>query len=300
MTLIISVATPEYVVSVADRRLSFLDGRVADDDANKVVMFCNSMVFTYTGLAHLEGVKTDVWLADALAALPDRSLAAAYDHIALRATQAMSLTEVLTGVRHAHTFAGAGFEPAPAGTELLPTLVRISNVHDGSGTRLESPSDAFTVTRVLQEGRTGVIQPNGWPLEADETESLRARCHEATQSGPYRDVDLINVIAAAVRGVSARLGNQWVGKSLLAAWLPRQSASRADVFLLGPGGVGMAAVVAREGHETAHPREPSWFFYAMPEDSADPVCYGPHLVIPGMKVMNFRAEFQPPDASSGP
>ena len=42
----------------------------ADDDSNKIVMFCNQMAFAYTGQALLEGKSTDEWLARELAGLP--------------------------------------------------------------------------------------------------------------------------------------------------------------------------------------------------------------------------------------
>jgi hypothetical protein len=73
MTLILSLATPEFVVQISDRRLTYRDGkgfiRVADDDANKLTVFRGQMAFGFTGLAHIGSQRTDTWLARALASL---------------------------------------------------------------------------------------------------------------------------------------------------------------------------------------------------------------------------------------
>jgi hypothetical protein len=74
MTLILSLATPDWVAAVADRRLSRKSGKLADDNATKVVMFCNQMAFCYTGRSEIEGKPTDRWLRSSRGCPLDRSL----------------------------------------------------------------------------------------------------------------------------------------------------------------------------------------------------------------------------------
>jgi ribosomal protein S17 len=74
MTLIITVAAKNKVIQASDRRLTHLDGRLYNDQANKAVcVSCNNAVFSvaYTGIAHVDGRKTDEWIADYFAAIPD-------------------------------------------------------------------------------------------------------------------------------------------------------------------------------------------------------------------------------------
>jgi len=66
MTLILSCLTPKYIVQVSDRRLTWPDGRVEDDAANKVVVFHERASFCYTGLAQIGAQRTDEWIADQL------------------------------------------------------------------------------------------------------------------------------------------------------------------------------------------------------------------------------------------
>jgi hypothetical protein len=68
MTLILSVATPACALHVGDRLVS-KDEEPHDPLANKSVVFRATdglLAFGYTGLAFLEDVPTDTWIADVL------------------------------------------------------------------------------------------------------------------------------------------------------------------------------------------------------------------------------------------
>lgn len=66
MTLIISCLTPKYIVQVSDRRLTWPDGRVDDDAANKAIVFHDRACFCYTGIAKIGVQRTDEWITDKL------------------------------------------------------------------------------------------------------------------------------------------------------------------------------------------------------------------------------------------
>ncbi len=66
MTLVLSVATPAYALQVSDRLVS-KGGKPHDPLANKTVVLGATdglLVFGYTGLAFLDGMPTDTWIAD--------------------------------------------------------------------------------------------------------------------------------------------------------------------------------------------------------------------------------------------
>lgn len=69
MTLIITVATANKVVQASDRRLTQPDGSLFNDGANKAVCVgCKDARFCigYTGLAFVDGKRTDEWILDYL------------------------------------------------------------------------------------------------------------------------------------------------------------------------------------------------------------------------------------------
>ena len=85
MTLLITCLTPEYLVQISDRRLTRLDGTLYDDESNKAVFYLPGMVFAYTGLAEVNGIRTDEWLTSILE--PGLDLRRLTDSIAQKATR---------------------------------------------------------------------------------------------------------------------------------------------------------------------------------------------------------------------
>src|SRR2546426_7125116 len=68
MTLVLSCLTQNFVVQVSDKRVTRIsDGALVDDRRNKGTQYCTQMAFSYSGLAELGGINTDVWLANILA-----------------------------------------------------------------------------------------------------------------------------------------------------------------------------------------------------------------------------------------
>jgi len=61
MTLVLSLATPDYVVQVSDRRLTDPTGKTVNENSNKSVLLTNRMAFGYTGLARLAGQSHLIW-----------------------------------------------------------------------------------------------------------------------------------------------------------------------------------------------------------------------------------------------
>jgi hypothetical protein len=88
MTLVLSVATPAYSLQVSDRLVSKA-GEPYDPLANKNVVLRATdglLVFGYTGLAFLDGMPTDTWIADRVSggACAETGGALAYGNFAVR------------------------------------------------------------------------------------------------------------------------------------------------------------------------------------------------------------------------
>jgi hypothetical protein len=64
MTLILSCLTPEYIIQVSDRKLTYPDGTVFDETANKAIVFHNRASIAYTGIAMIGSQRTDEWITD--------------------------------------------------------------------------------------------------------------------------------------------------------------------------------------------------------------------------------------------
>src|SRR5258708_6773944 len=147
MTLILSLATPEFLVQVADRRLSLMypNGRfvVNKEEVVKQTLFCNRMIFAYTGLANIGSLKTDVRLAHKLGELPTESVDEAITHLRDRATEAFRSIYHPPRIK-IHAFVGLGWTRLSDDGPFLPTMCRISNFHDEDGKLLSQARDEFT------------------------------------------------------------------------------------------------------------------------------------------------------------
>ena len=114
MTLDIAIANYWYVIQASDRRLT-LNGKPWDENANKCVIFgCRDAMLsiTYTGLAYIGELPTDVWISETLANnnLQFRDMGFSVDTLCRAATRAF--TEDIPPVDRPteHTFLIAGWQ----------------------------------------------------------------------------------------------------------------------------------------------------------------------------------------------
>lgn len=301
MTLILSLATPHYVVQVADRMLtnSYPDGttRTVEDNANKVVLFCNQMAFGYTGLARVKSnLKTDRWLEQELGTLSSRSMSRALEHIASRATETFKHIHVSNADKR-HAFVGVGFASIPDNAPLRPWMVRISNYHDHAGLELCSAADRFQGALIPFEGRACAWAPNGCPMKDEERHGLTRRLNESVRKGVGPGA-MIQSLVEWIRKVSDRLHGRWVGKALLAIAIPKEGAEREDVVLATRDGwVGLLgkktgeAIRRGEWPPTLTAAGPSSLFF--PAGSNSGKQYSPRVVCPGMGAMSVESERRP-------
>lgn len=271
MTLILSCITRDYAVQVADRRLVGSDGRIYDDDANKMTLFDGRIAFSYTGLAVLKGQQTDLWLANVLqkpaCSSVDKSLQV-LKVAAADAVRGLSLSGALTRI----AFVGIGWSVLAPDNRTIPIVCRVSNFHDENGTVLAHASDDFRQDIcVPQPNEPFFVTTTGQALPGAVALKCRSllRHHVKRQSPPAK---LLDILVRAVRETAQ--GNKAVGKSLLSAVIPREAVSQRSPFILTKDGSPGEQVVSFRTWSAANDYN---------------AVYRPHFAGPRPVVSNFSA-----------
>lgn len=227
LTLLTSYLTRDYVLSVADRRVTRTDGVVLDDGRNKAVQCGSSFAFTYTGLATLAGEPTDVWLAKILARAffttdPFTFLASA--------AQAAIFPLRIPDAWKRQAFFGVGWAMTDS-DQLNPVAAVVSNSlgMDWQWTTVSS----FTpdLIAIPTECWWFLPRPLGARVSDAEFRALartvrRCRQHRVSALG------MAAVLARFIRSVAAREPS--VGRTLVAVIVPRPPAVESAVFFSAP------------------------------------------------------------------
>lgn len=281
MTLVAVVATSDLIVLAADRRLTWPDGSLADDNANKIVQFADTGVFGYTGIARIGGVGTDDWLAERLAEGAPKGL-----------------TPMLKGLREA---ADATLRSGPAATPLAilgaiwarpeglppvrPIVLCISNFHTDWQTPGGVPPFAFaTHSKILDIADGPLITTVGSAVERRTVDGCRRLVRRRMRSANARHLgaEIEAILVDAIRELGRR--DRRVGRGILTARLPRPKDN----------GSGLLVVNGVPNDES-----PTFRFY--PSDAANSWIYGPTLVSRGGTILAaFRAGTLPSATEPAP
>ena len=131
------------------------------------------VAFSYTGLARIDGVDTDAWLAEALASADDAnaSILAVKD----RATAAFQRLRCPLALK-SHAFIAVGWDQRPDDSRWLPWICWISNSMDDRGRWVLPPRDEFEAFSSLLLPARGkkalVLSVVGQRLKRDEHRAL--------------------------------------------------------------------------------------------------------------------------------
>lgn len=166
MTQVIAAVTQDYVLLVADRKLTFLvgpqRGETKDDDTCKLVSLCNTSAIGYTGLAELEKLPTHQWIATVLASEHCSESGPASRILVERARKA--LLGVSPGLRR-QTFILVGWSRFLDLAGVRPYIGVVTNMMDSLGRPLTEPGDGFVQSvRALRDAEDLRIQIVGQPL----------------------------------------------------------------------------------------------------------------------------------------
>ena len=228
MTLILNCLTQEYLFQVSDRRLVSLPTyKVEDDNANKSIYFAGRISFGYTGLAEIEGKKTDHWLLDILPSPPDESNFISV--IKERAETAFKKSGLPKNFQHykRHAFVGIGWMKSPYdGTLCCPSMVLISNCINSKG-QFVSLTDTFDVfISHLPSNEKLRIIPVGQDIPRVVLKTIKKKIGRyITQKESPREI--LKLLVVAMREVAKR--NQMVGKNLLAVGMPKSAVGNASL-----------------------------------------------------------------------
>jgi hypothetical protein len=287
MTLVLSFATPHYVVQVADRRISHLSSGRAMADANKSVMLCNRMAFAYTGMAVLESQPTSVWLWNVIKELEKPcSTSDVIKHITNRAEIAVKNTNRAHYPKDEQlrqTFIGAGWAQLPEHDVLLPIFSRITNCHDKSGKRTSLPTTDFrSQEKIWLNNQCGWTE-TGTPLAKKEHDLLARRMQKCVDKGTGPAAP-IRLFCDAIWKVHRRMPNI-VSDNVLIVMIPRSAAMRHSITLFTGGsgprsGIQVIKSGCREANEPLLPEHMSLFAY-IPSQLERPIQYGPLMACPG-------------------
>ncbi len=180
MTQVIAAITQDYVLLVADRKLTFLEGpkrgQCKDDDTCKLVSLCNMSGIGYTGLAEIDGIPTHEWIATTLASKLCSDPGIASRLLAERAS--IALLNVPLDLRR-QTFVIAGWGYVKNLTGLRSHFCAVTNMMDTSGQTLPKASESFTVlVKALRDDEDLAVHVTGQPLLLERGQRLERNLRE--------------------------------------------------------------------------------------------------------------------------
>lgn len=231
MTLVLSCLMRDYVIQVSDQRITRVsDGALVDNLRNKGTMFCSQMAFSYTGLAEIDGIPTDLWLAEVLAG--ERTLEEGIRSLVTRATEAF-LAIHLPSQKKRHAFVGVGFLCPSKGSPLRACQVTVSNFLSAEGRWLTEPRDSFLLETTLRsEDRDFMLcRPVGVRVPEELVRSLEKNIR-ACLSHETRPLAIIRLVADTIRNVANSAPT--VGKSLLVIFVPRRAVQSQPILFTSP------------------------------------------------------------------
>lgn len=268
VTLILNVATPDHIFQVGDRRLTRLsDGSLIDDDTNKAVFFCGRLAISYTGLAQIDGTRTDLWLTKVLADAKCVTLSDATAEIQTRATEAFRRIP-LTSEQKRHAFVGVGWTKLSEEEPYHPFVCYISNYHDDEGKRTKRALEKFGLKYQIL---FGLGQHTFLDIGASLSKEQYNRCFRTLRKATERKVTpqtIINILADTIRQVSR--SQRTVGGELLAVVIPKASVETDSRY--------KGSIFSQYSSNEAS-------FMYMPSTSTKSIVYGPNMVCNGGSVI---------------
>jgi tetratricopeptide (TPR) repeat protein len=262
MTLILNCLTHDYLFQVSDRRLVYTDKNgdvkdIRDDNANKAIFYCGHITFGYTGLADIEGKRSDYWLLEKL----PTSFETFHSKIKEDATEAFKKLPPKFKPWKRHAFVGIGWIRVQKAGPLHPALVLISNFHSENGKQLSSVNESFSVFSMrLPDQESLFIYPVGQPIDKEILNRLHRNIRKRLKKrADYKEI--MKVLIGEVRGIAEKSKGK-IGKNLMAVGMPKAAAGSGLVSPIR----GIADYV-----------ESMNIFLYFPNDRSDGMIYSPHV-----------------------
>ena len=267
MTLLLSCLTPKYIVHVSDRRLTWPNGDLADETANKAIVFAPNALFSYTGIARVGNLRTDEWIAEQL--IGRTGIQDAITHLT------NSLNTTIRTLPYANRQLAVVVDCWATTSEQTlnkPFSCAITNFYDRQERKIvDRPFNTFnTFTQTLPDGKGYAFLPMGQNVPSDILKELhrnivRAMRHVSPTPTTISPNTVGRFMVHAVRCVARR--NIRVGSNLMLTILPNRQ----------------TADYANESNKFA--------FYG---NDSDPTYYAPTLITPTMAIKGFKMYPGPP------
>src|SRR5262249_8755533 len=128
MTIVLDCFARNAAFQVSDRRLTDPDrpGKICEEEADKADLLNGRGIFSYTGLATIEGQRTDEWLAHAIADGPTEDMASVAQRVSDKATAAFRRLRLPARYKR-HAFRGTGWFRLKNENWLSPGLITVHN-----------------------------------------------------------------------------------------------------------------------------------------------------------------------------
>ncbi len=269
MTLILSCATHDYLVQVSDRRLTYINtGEIADDNANKIVLFCHRMAFAYTGIATIDTLRTDEWLSNVLSTYDGTSLSDACSGIVSSATDTFKSIS-LNNKKKCHAFVGVGWTLISSDNKIRPIICTISNAQNEQGEWFPHSEEEFKLRySILTDSELFQFESTGQRVDQQTFDDLKLQIKKCVikNTGPE---PITRILIGGIRKVATT--NHTVGQNLLAVSLPKSALRTKNIMFL-----------------SSHPNKDEMTFLYYPDGKNDGVQYGPNFACKGWGVTNFK------------
>lgn len=226
MTLNVSVASPQYVCQVSDRRfITIPDCRHYDDDKNKAtVVVCKDarLLMSYHGIGSVRGTSTDGWIADQFRGIDSRDLDVneVAELIRERATSWFREIEMLgvpdTVRRHSFVIAGKPHKGFP----FLTMVSNYESVQESGESPFADRVFDISTTKASPKQSKMLIGGCHYAVREDEKNRLLRLVTFKGGSGRKRGPriqDIVNLIVRAIR--SAASVTQLVGPNCMSVYI---------------------------------------------------------------------------------
>ena len=215
VTLIISALTDEYVTLASDRRVTWSDGRQVDTDTKTFNLF-GQFLMGFTGLARINGLRMERWVADALRGVP----ADEYFNVLAQRIGA-EFDRLRPSDRRPQAFLATGYASLEPGGRVYPMNVVISNSIDNNGDFSASAMQReFTIYMEPLGNRRHLVRSVGWPMPNKVRESLEHKVRVVTRGDPCNPERAAGPLVYALRETAAK-SKEYVGRAALFTSLPR-------------------------------------------------------------------------------
>jgi hypothetical protein len=240
MTIVLDCFARNAAFQISDRRLTDPDrpGKIVDDETNKAVLVNGRVIFSYTGLATIEGQRTDEWLAHAIADGPTDDMAAVAQRVSDKATTAFRRLRLVPRYKR-HAFRGTGWFRLKNESWLSPGLITIHNAFDHeTGGWLNDPLPEFRVASYFPSKLPGgcFIRNVGVTRSEQERGAIVRLVRKCAKHRNATTRTVLDALVMAVQWLSKHRRYETIGPGLMAVCLPQSSAEKADktfTFLAG-------------------------------------------------------------------